>query len=380
MADAVDVVGHAHLQRVERVEDVELGDGDLRHRVQPDGVAQHHCVEPAGATATFGVDAVLVAQVHDLVAGGVEELRRHRTGSHTRDIRLGDADHPIDVAWSDTGADTGSTRDRVGGRDERIGAVVQVQERRLGAFEQHVLAALEGLVDERHRVGDVGRHPGGDLGQVALGHLVGVEPEAVVHLGQHQVLLGQHRREFLAEDVRVEQVLDPQPHPAGLVRVRRTDAAFGRTELVLAEVPLDEAVELLVVRQDQVGVARHPQPGTVDPTRLESVDLGQHDDRIDHDAVADDRSDVVVQDTGRDQLQGEGLAVDDEGVPRIVAALVADDQLHLLGDEVGEFPLALITPLGAHHDGRRHADLLGLPLGNGHGSSAHRDVIPTFAM
>src|SRR5690349_1524558 len=41
---AVDLVGDAHLERVQGVEDVELGEGELREGVQAYGVAQHHRV------------------------------------------------------------------------------------------------------------------------------------------------------------------------------------------------------------------------------------------------------------------------------------------------------------------------------------------------
>ena len=77
--------------------------------------------------------------------------------------------------------------------------------------------------------------------------------------------------------------------------------------------------------------------------------------RVDDHAVADDRGDVVVEDAARHQLEGEGLAVDHDGVPGVVAALVADDHLHLLGQEVGELALALITPLGPDDHGCGHA-------------------------
>ena len=90
------------------------------------------------------------------------------------------------------------------------------------------------------------------------------------------------------------------------------------------------------------------------PLRGERVDLGQQHRRVDHHAVADDRGDVVVEDSARHQLESEGLAVDDDRVTRVVAALVADDQVHLLGDEVGELALALVAPLGADDDRRRH--------------------------
>ena len=75
---------------------------------------------------------------------------------------------------------------------------------------------------------------------------------------------------------------------------------------------------------------------------------------VDDHAVADHRRDVVVEHAARDQLEGERLAVDDDGVPGVVAALVAHDHRHLFGEEVGELALALVTPLGSDDDGGGH--------------------------
>ena len=164
--------------------------------------------------------------------------------------------------------------------------------------------------------------------------------------------------ELLAEDLGVEQVLDPQPDPRGLVGVGRADPPLGGAQLVLAQVALGEPVQLVVVGHDQVGVAADQQPGGVDALGGQGVHLGQQHGGVDDHAVADDRGDVVVEDAARHQLEGEGLAVHHDGVAGVVAALIADDQLHLLGQEVGELALALITPLGPDDDGCRHASLL----------------------
>src|SRR5262245_57637165 len=48
VANAVDVVGDAHLDRLQRVEDIELRDRQLGQRVEADRVPQHHRVEPTG--------------------------------------------------------------------------------------------------------------------------------------------------------------------------------------------------------------------------------------------------------------------------------------------------------------------------------------------
>jgi hypothetical protein len=42
------------------------------------------------------------------------------------------------------------------------------------------------------------------------------------------------------------------------------------------------------------------------------------------------------------------------GVTRIVAALVADHDIGLLAQQVGDFPFAFVAPLGAYYDENRH--------------------------
>ena len=76
--------------------------------------------------------------------------------------------------------------------------------------------------------------------------------------------------------------------------------------------------------------------------------------RVDHDAVADDRGDVRVEHARRRQPELEDLVAADDRVAGVVAALVADDHRHLLGQEVGRLALALVAPLQPDDHGRRH--------------------------
>ncbi len=262
------------------------------------------------------------------------------------------------AAGTDAGPGAGSAGHRVGRGDEGVGAVVEVEEGGLGPLEQHVGAPLQGLVEETDRVGHHRGDPGGQLAEVVGADLVGRQGQAVVHLGQDRVLLLQHHIELLAEDLGVEQVLDPQAHPGRLVGVGRADTPLGGAQAVLAQVALGQPVQLVVVGHDQVGVAADQQLRGVDALGGQRVHLGQEHGGVDHHPVADDRRDVVVEDPARHQLEGEGLPVHHDGVAGVVAALIADDQLHLLGQEVGELALALITPLGPDDDSCRHASLL----------------------
>ena len=123
----------------------------------------------------------------------------------------------------------------------------------------------------------------------------------------------------------------------------------------LPEVALGHPVELRVVRHDQVGVAAHHHAAGVDPLRRQRVELGQQHPGVHHHPVADDRGDVGVEDAARHELEGEGHAVDDDGVPGVVAALVAHDHVHVPGQQVGELALALVAPLGPDDHGCGHA-------------------------
>ena len=200
--------------------------------------------------------------------------------------------------------------------------------------------------------------------------LVGVERQPVVDLREDTVLLAQRELELLAEDLRVEQVLHPEADAQRLVGIGGPDPALRRPQLVLTEVPLGDAVELLVIRHDQVRVAGQPQPRRVDTFGLEHVELGQEHRGVDHHTVSDDRRDVVVEHTAGHELEGEHLAVDDDRVPGVVAALVPDDQLALLREVVGEATFPLVAPLGADDHGSGHGSTLRLERGGAAGTAA----------
>ena len=126
----------------------------------------------------------------------------------------------------------------------------------------------------------------------------------------------------------------------------------------MPEEPLRDAIQLLVVRHDQVRVAGHAHQPGVDALALEHVELVEQHRGVDDDAVADDRHDPRIQHTARNELELEDLAVDHDRVARVVAALIADAQRSFLGEEVGETTLAFVAPLHADDHCARHRELL----------------------
>ena len=258
---AVGLVGHAHLDRVEGVEHVELGQGHLGQRVEPDRLAHHDGVEPAGAAAAPGVDPVLVAPVDQGVADLVGQLGRERTAAHPGHVGLGDADDLVDVAGADARPRcrprrppgwTRSRRDRCRGRGR-------------GRWPGPPRAGRGRPGRGRRGAGPPCRPPSGrpagparrGSGRRSRRPTAGSRLYTLARIG---VLLLQHHVELLAEDLGVEEVLDPQAHPRGLVGVGRADAPLGGAQLVLAQVALGQPVELVVVGHDQVGVAADQQP------------------------------------------------------------------------------------------------------------------------
>ena len=53
-------------------------------------------------------------------------------------------------------------------------------------------------------------------------------------------------------------------------------------------------------------------------------------------------------------MELELLALADDRVAGVVAALEADHQVGLLGEQVDDLPLPLVAPLGAHDHETRH--------------------------
>ena len=136
---AVDLVGHADRDLLQAGQHVELGQEEVGQAVDPGRVAGDDRVEPAAAAVPAGGDAALAADLAQGLAELVEQLGRERAGADAGRVGLEDADHPVDLRRADAGARARAARGRVGRGDERIGAVVDVEQRALAALEQTTL-------------------------------------------------------------------------------------------------------------------------------------------------------------------------------------------------------------------------------------------------
>ena len=108
------------------------------------------------------------------------------------------------------------------------------------------------------------------------------------------------------------------------------------------------AVEVLVVGHDDVGIAGDLEALGGDALLGEHVDLLEQDLGVDDAAVSDHGEGALVHDAGGNLVQGELLAVGDDGVTGVCAARITADHVKVAGDEVGDLALALVAPLSTH--------------------------------
>ena len=234
--------------------------------------------------------------------------------------------------------------------DVRIGAVVDVEQRALRAFEQHALALLAQLVKD---AGDVGLHRLDVFaeGQRLVERLLEVDRVDAQVLGQHEVVVVERRAQLLGELLGVMQVGDADAAARDLVLVGRADAAAGGADRLAAGGLLAGLIQGDVVRHDQRrGRADLQARAHFHAVAFELADFLLQRGRRQHHAVADQAQRVVAQDAGRDQVQDGLLAADDQRVAGVVAALEAHDGADLLGQQVDDLALAFIAPLGTEND------------------------------
>ena len=184
--------------------------------------------------------------------------------------------------------------------------------------------------------------------------LVDVEWQLVVDLHELLVLVLEGHLELRAEDLRVEEVLDPDAESGVLVHVGGADAPLRRADHGVTEEALHHRIQLAVVGHDQVGVAREKDLRGVDPPGPEGRHLLEEHLRVDDATVGDDGCHGGIQHAGGDQAEGEALVTDDDRVTGVVPSLVADDHVRLLGEEIGDLPFSLVTPLGTEDHRRGH--------------------------
>ena len=148
----------------------------------------------------------------------------------------------------------------------------------------------------------------------------------------------------------IEVVIPRATEFARAVHYRRKVLAANFTQVVIlvACEPSfsDELICRMLVVAEQAGL-----PSII---VLNKFDLVEQRDRVHHHAVGDHRRYVGVQHAGRHELQGVLLTARNDRVAGIVAALITDDVVVLVREEVDDLGLPLVAPLTPYNNGDRH--------------------------
>jgi hypothetical protein len=176
----------------------------------------------------------------------------------------------------------------------------------------------------------------------------------VTELREDGVLRLELVRDARAERRCVAHLVELDAVAGDLVRVRRADALPGRAELAPAALALVEPVEGDVPRHQEVGALGDPQVRGRHAALLERVDLVHQEAEVDDHARSQDARGVRVEDARGNEMQLERPPLVHDGVSGVVAALVADDEIRLLREEVRDLALALVAPLRSDDGGHRH--------------------------
>ena len=101
-------------------------------------------------------------------------------------------------------------------------------------------------------------------------------------------------------------------------------------------------------------VADHQVVADLDAAGDQAVDFLQDAGRVEHHAAGDDALHLRAEDAAGDQRELVGLAAGDDGMAGVAAALVADDDIVLVGQQVDDLALGLVAPLQTDHASNAH--------------------------
>ena len=261
----------------------------------------------------------------------------------------------MDLGRGDAAPGAGAARGGARRGDEGVGPVVEVEHGALRALEEDRAPRVDPLREQQRGVGDVGRQPAREA-KVRPEDPLHRESLRVVDLAQDAVLLGDVVLELLPEELGIEEIGHPDADAGGLVGIGGPHALAGGADAPLARLGFRRAVQRRVIRHDQVRVLGDVEVAVQgDPALHQRLHLLDHGRGVHHHPAADHAPAARAEDARGQRLEDELLAPHHDGVPGVVAALIAHHRVHVRGQHVHQLALGLVAPLRAHdHDVRHH--------------------------
>ena len=230
--------------------------------------------------------------------------------------------------------------------------MVHIQQRALGAFKQQALARFHGIVKVRAGIGDQRKNTntiqqGARHNRVRVNFLGTQQPQ----LG---VVQGNQLTQALFKHGGIAQMMSPYRPACDLVFVSGSNTASGGANLdgaAFAACFFTGQVQRHVGIENQRCCLRYQNAAV----RIGNPQLGQVIQLLEqfahrqHHAIAHNGRHAFPHDPTGHHMQREPLAIDNQRMPRVVAALKSNHHVVLIRQVIHDFAFAFIAPLGAHN-------------------------------
>src|SRR5580693_10531042 len=166
----------------------------------------------------------------------------------------------------------------------------------------------------------------------------------------YRILFQDDALEFLAEAIAIEQIAHADSAARHFVFIRGADAARRGADFRRAARLLSGFVHFAVIRKNQVGAIAKKQPAThFDAGFFQVFEFRDERRGINYGAGPDYGFLFRPKYAAGNQLEDVAMAVEDDGVPRIVAARVPGDVVKRRSHIVYDFAFSFIAPLRADY-------------------------------
>ena len=136
----------------EFVQDIQLGDDDGLQVVQDGRIEGRNPIEPSAAAGSARRGSEFGSPSSDFVSDGTVGFGGEGPPADSGGVGLGNSDHSRNPGGGYPGSHTSRPGSGIRRGDIGVGSVVDVEERPLGAFEQHPFAAPDMIVQEKGRI------------------------------------------------------------------------------------------------------------------------------------------------------------------------------------------------------------------------------------
>ena len=171
-------------------------------------------------------------------------------------------------------------------------------------------------------------------------------------VGQSAVSFLQTNRDQFFRFCGITEVGEAKTDAVGFVRISRANATLGGSDFLIAQRHFAGGIKLAVIGEDNVGTVGNEKAFGCDGNAFgfEGFDFLAETDRIHDDTVSDDAL-FIPKNAGGNEMEDIFFALGDHGVPGVVSALTANDEVRFFGQEIDNLALAFVAPVEAANDG-----------------------------